>query len=184
MTNFPRRTALVAAATVVALSPLAACSKIDTAAEKTAATTAAATGPAVTMTDQWVKAAPSGMTGMFGTLTNSGKTDATMVSASSPSAGKVELHEVVTDGGASTMRPKASGFTIPAGGSHVLAPGADHIMLMDLTGPLAVGSSVEVTLTFADGSTVPVSAEVRDFSGAAESYQPSAAPEGHAGHNG
>ncbi|WP_313674301.1 copper chaperone PCu(A)C [Mycolicibacterium sp.] len=134
----------------------------------------------VSVSDQWAKAASTGMTGLFGTLKNSGATDVTVVSAASPSAGQVELHEVVGQQGSAAMQPKEGGFRIPAGGTHVLAPGGDHLMLMNLTAPLTVGSQVEVTLTFADGTSLPFAAQVRDFSGAGETYQPS----GHAGGHG
>lgn len=139
----------------------------------------------VTVSDQWVKAADTGMTALFGTLHNSGATDATVVSATSPAAGSVELHEVVGQPGSTTMRPKAGGFSIPAGGSHLLAPGGDHIMLMNLTKPLQIGNDVEVTLSFADGSTLPLTAQVREFAGAGENYkpggQPSSSPAQHSG---
>lgn len=133
---------------------------------------AADSAAAVTVSDQWVKAADTGMTGVFGTLKNSGATDVSVVSASSPAAGKVELHEVVGQPGSTTMQPKAGGFTIPAGGTHVLAPGGDHIMLMDLIRPLRAGDDVEITLALADGSASAFTAQVREFAGAGENYQP------------
>lgn len=178
-TTMISKTAASVAAVVLAAG-LAGCSKTDTVSDTTEDA-----AQAVTLSDQWVKAAPTGMTAMFGTLKNSSDKTATLVSATSPSAGMVELHEVVSEGGTGTMRPKEGGIEIPAGGNHVLAPGADHIMLMDLKGPLAVGNTVEVTLTFSDGSALPVSAQVREFAGAAEDYKPNSAPAGHpAGHHG
>lgn len=167
MNALTRTIGLTAAASLLAGS-LMSCSKTDMATTENRAGGAAA----VTIADQWVKAAPSGMTAMFGTLKNSGAKEITVVSASSPAAGQVELHEVVGQPGSTTMRPKEDGFVIPAGGSHVLAPGGDHIMLMDLKGPLQAGADVEVTLSFNDGSSLPISAQVRDFQGAAENYQP------------
>ena len=74
------------------------------------------------------------------------------------------------------MRPKDGGFVIPADGSHALVPGGDHIMLMDLKQPLAVGSDVSLTVEFEDGSSLPFTAQVRDFRGAGEDYQPGGAP--------
>lgn len=165
----------VLAAGLIAAIPLAGCSTTESATKATdaaSATTGADAAAAVTMTDQWVKAADSGMTAVFGTLKNSGKDEMTVVSATSPAAGRMELHEVVGPQGAKAMRPKEGGFAIPAGGTHVLAPGGDHLMLMDLKAPLAVGSDVEVTLTFKDGSTLPFTAQVRTFAGADENYQP------------
>lgn len=164
---------LLAAASLLA-GPVAGCSKTQTA-EKPAANV-----NGVAISDQWAKAAETGMTGVFGTLKNAGAAEATVVSATSPSAGRVELHEVVGQPGSTVMRPKEGGFAIPAGGTHVLAPGGDHLMLMDLKGPLRAGSEIEVTLTLADGAEVPFTAQVRDFAGAGESYQPS----GHAGGHG
>lgn len=117
--------AVLAAASLVAVG----CSKTDIATEHKSLGGLGF----VTVTDQWVKAAPTGMTGLLGTLKNAGEHEVNVVSASSPVAGKVELHEVVGQaGGGSVMQPKEGGFPIPAGGTHVLAPGADHIMLMDL----------------------------------------------------
>ncbi|CKI58833.1 copper chaperone PCu(A)C [Mycolicibacterium smegmatis] len=127
----------------------------------------------VTFADPWASAADTGMTAVFGTLQNTGHHDAHIVSATSPVAEMVELHEVAADAnGVKTMRPKEAGFAVPAGGEHELAPGGDHIMLMDLTAPLQPGADVEVTVMFDDGSSLPVQAQVRDFPGGKENYQP------------
>jgi copper(I)-binding protein len=135
---------------------------------------ASVSADAVTVVDAWVKAADDGMTAAFGRLANAGTDDARIVSATTPAAAMVELHEVVPDGGAMTMRPKDGGFVVPAGADVELRPGGDHLMLMDLTGPLRPGSDVEIVATFEDGSTLPISAQVRDFPGADEHYDPSA----------
>ncbi|WP_441964419.1 copper chaperone PCu(A)C [Mycolicibacterium houstonense] len=134
---------------------------------------------AVQVSEQWASAADGGMTAVFGTVTNTGHHDARIVSATSPAAGMVELHEVVSDGaGSKTMRPKDDGFIVPAGGTHELAPGGDHLMLMDLREPLQPGADVPVTVRFEDGSSLPVTAQVRDFAGGNENYQ-SPSPHGH-----
>ena len=126
----------------------------------------------VTVADQWVSAADMGMAAMFGTLRNAGAREARILSGSSPAAGRIEVHEVVPDvGGSNVMQPKAGGIAIPADGAHDLTPGGDHVMLMDLVGPLRPGTDVEVVLTFEDGSTLPVTAQARDFPGADEEYQ-------------
>ncbi len=131
----------------------------------------------VTVTDQWAAGTDGGMAALFGTLSNTGDSEVRITAGSSPAAGMVELHEVTGAAGSKTMRPKAGGFVIAPGGSHELAPGGDHVMLMDLTGPLAPGGDITVTLEFEDGSTLPVLAQVRDFAGANEQYQP-----GHGSH--
>lgn len=171
------RTSVIAAAVGLAL---AGCSKPATSDHK-----AEQVSSPVTVSDQWVKATPSGMpsgmTGLFGTLTNTGDHEVIVVSATSPVAAKVELHEVVGQDGGMAMRPKEGGFLIPAHGTHILAPGGDHVMLMDLTGPLQVGKDVEVTLTLDNGSSVPFTAQVREFPGAGENYEPGGHSAGHHG---
>jgi copper(I)-binding protein len=126
----------------------------------------------VSLRDQWAAATDGQMAAVFGTLSNEGHHEARIVSGNSPAAGRVEVHEVVGDAGAKTMRPKDGGIVLAAGSSHELTPGGDHLMLMDLTGPLAPGTDFELTVQFEDGSTLPVTVQVRDFAGANEEYQP------------
>lgn len=133
----------------------------------------------VQVSEQWASAADGGMTAVFGRLTNTGHHDTRIVSATSPAAGTVELHEVVGDGsGSKTMRPKEGGLAIAAGATHELAPGEDHLMLMDLKAPLQPGADVSVSLVFEDGSSLPVTAQVRDFARGDENYEPPS-PHGH-----
>ncbi|NEW37396.1 copper chaperone PCu(A)C [Nocardia cyriacigeorgica] len=128
---------------------------------------------AVTISEQWAKAADSGMSAAFGQLHNGSDRTVTVVSAASPASATVELHEVVTgDDGVKVMRPKPGGFAIPANGELDLEPGGNHIMFMGLNGPLRTGSEAPVTLTFDDGSTTTFTAQVRDFPGNQENYEP------------
>ncbi|HON76143.1 MAG TPA: copper chaperone PCu(A)C [Dermatophilaceae bacterium] len=123
--------------------------------------------------DVWVKATEGEMTGVFGIIHNHAATDVTVTSATSPLTTRVELHEVVMVDGAMKMQPKAGGFMLPAKGSHELAPGHDHIMLMGLSAPLKTGTTVEVTLHMSDGKAVTFTAPVRPAAAGNESYQPS-----------
>lgn len=128
----------------------------------------------LTITDPWVKAAEAdeGMTAAFGVLTNEGEAEALIVAAHADEiSGMVELHEVVTgDDGNMVMQEKDGGFSVPAGSDHELSPGADHIMIMDLTEDLEPGAEVTITLEFEDGSTQEFTAPVKDFEGANENY--------------
>lgn len=127
----------------------------------------------VTLKDPWANSADKDMAAVFGTLTNTGDHEARIVAGESPLAGRVEIHEVTPDAtGAKVMHPKEGGIAVPADGTQDLVPGGDHIMLMDLKGPLRAGADVDLTLTFEDGSTLPVTAQIRDFAGAGEEYQP------------
>ncbi|SOC48945.1 hypothetical protein SAMN05660748_1658 [Blastococcus aggregatus] len=127
----------------------------------------------VALADGWVKAADTGMTGVFGTLTNRGDEDVTLVAASSPVARTVEMHETVMGAdGAMVMQEKAGGIVVPAGGEYELRPGGDHIMLLGLDAPVTVGDDVTVTFETAGGGTIEITANGREFSGAEESYTP------------
>ncbi|MGW2223609.1 copper chaperone PCu(A)C, partial [Nonomuraea sp. NPDC001684] len=131
----------------------------STASASPAVATAAATpSPALTITDPWIKTGGKGMTAAFGTLVNNTDAELTVVSGASPLSPTVELHEVVDSGGKMVMRPKKGGFVVPARGSHQLAPGGDHIMLMGVTGKVEPGAEVPFTLTLADGSTLQFTA--------------------------
>jgi periplasmic copper chaperone A len=132
---------------------------------------AAVTAPAVTVTDPWVKTAESGMTAVFGTFSTPGARPVTVVSARTTASPRTELHEVVMGAdGAMVMRPKADGFVIEPGTPHVLAPGGDHIMVMDLASPIRPGDQVEVTLSLSDGSTTRFTALGKETSGGEENY--------------
>jgi len=132
---------------------------------------AATAGESITITDAWVKSADEGMSATFGLLENSSDQDVTIVSATSPASSELELHETVDNGsGTMVMQQKEGGFVIPAGGSFTLEPGGNHIMLMDLTAPLAAGEEATFTVTFSDGSTFEFTAPVKDYTGANEEY--------------
>lgn len=178
--NISSRSALITAGALVLSLGLAGCAgSADAAAPSggvTAGTTSEATAP-LALTDAWAKAAKVGdMTAAFGTLTNDGDTDLTVTSATvelsgTAAASEIELHETVMDAsGTMTMRPVDGGFTVPAHGSLTLEPGGNHIMLMGLASDLVAGDEVSITLTLTDGSTLSVTAPVKDFTGANENY--------------
>lgn len=127
---------------------------------------------AFSVTDAWVKAvtAEEEMTAVFGQLRNGSSADITLVSASHEASGAAELHETATEGGDSAMREKEGGFVIPAGSTHLLEPGADHIMLMDLREDLEPGTEAVLTAEFSDGSTAEFTADVKSYAGANEEY--------------
>ncbi|MER7130587.1 copper chaperone PCu(A)C [Streptosporangium saharense] len=132
---------------------------------------AASPTSALAITDPWVKTTGEGMTAAFGTLVNNTGTEVTVVSGVSPLSPRIELHEVVESGGKMIMRPKKGGFVIPARGTHELAPGGDHIMLMDVTGKVEPGAEIPFTLTLADGGTLEFTAIGKEFAGGKEDYQ-------------
>lgn len=131
----------------------------------------AAAAQTVTVNDAWIRGTVQAQkaTGAFMTLTS--KAPARLVSAASPAAGVVEIHNMKMENGVMRMFPVA-GVDVPAGKSVKLAPGGYHVMMMDLRKPLAAGEKVPLTLTFelADRKreTVELSVEVRDLTGASK----------------
>lgn len=158
-------------ALLLALGGLTACSSNDTA--STTASATPSTGEcALTVNDPWVKAADEDMTAAFGMVENASDAEITVTSASSPSAGMMEIHEVVDKDGQMVMQPKAGGLVVPAGGSAELKPGGDHLMLMKLPGPIKAGDEVEITAVCDNGGTVTWTSVAKPFEGGAESYVP------------
>lgn len=163
-----RPAARLALALAALTLPLAACATTDGGEDAAASPSATA---ALSLAEGWVKAVDSGMTAAFGVLENSSAAPITLVSAQTDAAATVELHETVEDeSGAMVMRPVAGGLVVPAGGTHDLAPGGDHIMLMGVTDPIEPGEDVTIVLTTDDGGTLTVTVPARSFSGAEESY--------------
>jgi copper(I)-binding protein len=135
---------------------------------------ASAAGAATTLEikDPWVKASKAGtMTAAFGVLVNSTGADITITGAESP-ASPLELHEMAMKDGKMVMQPKDGGFVVKAGASHELAPGGDHLMLMNPAAEIKAGDELSFTFKLADGSTVPFTAIAKPFVGAEESYDP------------
>jgi copper(I)-binding protein len=64
-------------------------------------------------------------------------------------------------GGMMTMKP-VSAIEIPGGETVELKPGGYHVMLLDVKKVLAVGDTIEVTLTFEKAGEVQTTAEVRE----------------------
>ncbi len=119
----------------------------------------------LTISDAWVRAATSAnVTAAYMTIKSKGAAD-TLISASSPIAGMVQLHEVVTEGATSKMQEKPGGFPIPANGTAELKPGGWHVMLMDLKQKPREGEKVEITLKFEKAGEVKIVAPVKKAAG-------------------
>ncbi|MBC9954277.1 copper chaperone PCu(A)C [Leucobacter sp. cx-42] len=174
MNKFQTRTARVSVVIGAALLALTGCSSTGTDAGSNTKQEAAAKtqADAVKLHDFWLKASDKGMTGAFGTIENTSGEELQIVSAKSPLSDDVELHETVADGsGNNVMQEVQDGYKIPAHGKFELAPGANHIMLMDLKQAVPAGDDVEFTLVFSDGSEHTFNAMVKDYAGAKENYR-------------
>jgi copper(I)-binding protein len=134
-----------------------------------AAVFAAPASAQVAVNAPWVRGTVQGQsaTGAFMQLKSAD--GAALVSAESPVAGTVEIHEMRMEGNVMKMRaiPK---LDLPAGQTVDLKPGGYHVMLMDLKRPLTKGETVPIKLKFQGKDGKPqeleIKAEVRDLTAA------------------
>lgn len=102
--------------------------------------------------DGWIRLMPGGMPMQagFGRIDNACAMPATIVSASSPAYGSVELHESKVVDGVNRMR-EIPELRIAPDGAAVLQPGGLHLMLMQPKATLKPGSRVAVVFKLKDG---------------------------------
>jgi copper(I)-binding protein len=119
--------------------------------------------------DAWAAPTPGGVNVSAGFLTivNGAAAADRLISAASPRAGRVELHEMAMAGDVMQMRP-ADDFEIAPGQQVELAPGGLHLMFCEVATPFAEGEEVPVTLTFENAGSVTVSLPVRRPTGDAQ----------------
>jgi uncharacterized protein YcnI len=110
--------------------------------------------------------------GGYFTVTNRGSTADRLVSASSPVAGKVEIHTMKMTDNVMVMRPVEGGLEIPAGQTVEMKSGGLHVMFMEVKEPFKQGGSVQVALEFEKAGRVEVVLPVQAARGAG----------GHTGH--
>lgn len=112
----------------------------------------------------WARPTVAGQmgTGAFMRLTS--KDGVRIIGASSAVAGVVEIHEMAMSGSVMQMRP-LKGLDLAPGSTVELKPGGQHMMLMDLKRPLAVGEKIKVELRLETRDkklvTQPVEIEIR-----------------------
>lgn len=121
----------------------------------------------ISVSDAWVRATtgtddPS-MTAAFMVIANGTDEDVVLESASSPETEMVQIHEMVMSDGDMVMQEAPEGVAVRAGAEQVLMPGGYHVMLMGLTEDIPVGEEVELTLVFSDGTSLDVTAPVKEF---------------------
>lgn len=124
---------------------------------------AAPAGAEILVREAYARASgPNAISGAaFMVLENTGARDDRLVAAASDSAERVELHTHLSDpNGVMRMVEVEDGFAVPAGQTHALARGGDHVMLIGLTRPLAHGDTVTLQLTFEQAGTLELTVPV------------------------
>ena len=126
-------------------------------------------GSGIEISDAWARATVPGQQVASVYLQIRSATPARVIRVTSPGAKAAEIHSMTEQGGVMKMR-RLDGLDLPAGQTVKLAPGGNHIMLLDIRKPLQPGERVRLTLVVQQkGKTtkIPVDAEVREI-GAAE----------------
>ena len=117
----------------------------------------------VTITDAWVREPATGqmVSAAYGTIENDSGEDITLVGASVPVQGMIEIHETTMDeDGSMSMSEKEGGFLIADGETFVLEPGGPHVMMMEIE-PTEITGTIDVTFIFDNDAEIVAAAEVR-----------------------
>jgi hypothetical protein len=115
----------------------------------------------------WARATPKGasVAGGYLKITNTGSTPDRLTGGSAEVSRKFEVHEMSMDGGVMKMRELKNGLEIPPGATVELKPGSYHIMMMNLSRPLAKGEKIKGSLTFEKAGKVDVEFSVEALGG-------------------
>ena len=84
---------------------------------------------------------------------HAGPTPATLIGITTDVAVKAELHQSMQQGDVSSMKPLAK-VEIPANQVVKFEPGGRHVMFYDMNPGIKPGSTITLTLTFADGTRI------------------------------
>jgi copper(I)-binding protein len=114
----------------------------------------------VKIEDPWTRATAPGAKVGAGYMKITSTAPDRLVGASTPAAGRVELHVTSKEGEVMRMR-EVKAYDIPAKGGFELKPGGAHLMLVDLKAPLKEGATVPMTLRFEKAGEVKVELHVR-----------------------
>lgn len=122
---------------------------------------AAAQTPAITIENAWIMTPPPGadVAGAYMMIT-SARPDR-LLAVTCACAGEAALHEMSMQGGVMRMRQLRYGIALPARRAVTLSAAGLHVMLTELTAPLAEGQRVHLRLTFRDAGDIGVDAVVR-----------------------
>lgn len=113
----------------------------------------------IVVSGAWVRPAQT-MSVAYLQISNHGRSPQQLVGVETAVAASAELHETRLEDDIMRMRP-VDAVTIDPGATVALTEGGLHVMLMDLAVPLRAGQTVPLTLHFASGETVAVTAQVQ-----------------------
>ncbi len=111
--------------------------------------------------DAYARASNAKAGAAFMQIMNHSGEDDRLIAAKSEVAARTELHTHKDMGeGVMKMMQVEEGFAIPAGATHALQRGGDHVMFMGLNAPFEHGGTVSVTLIFEKAGEITVEVPV------------------------
>lgn len=116
----------------------------------------------ITIINPRIRAMPPGqkVTAMYMQLKNSSANNHELVKAESVISNMIELHTHTNNNGVMQMGQVES-IPLAANSTAEAKPGSYHVMIMGLKEDLKLGQKVDFNLTFKDGSSMPISVEVK-----------------------
>jgi len=119
---------------------------------------------AITVSDGWMRALPGDLpAGGYFKLHNAGGSPISLVGASSAACGTIMLHKSETMSGMAEM-DEVQSIDVPPGATLTFSPGGYHLMCMN-PHSLRPDSTIDVTLTFSNGTKVKSIFQVRNAAG-------------------
>ena len=116
--------------------------------------------PKIGVDDAWARATgPGQAAAVYASINNDGDEPDRLLSVTTDSAAMAMIHEGRTEDGIARMRMLHS-LEIPARSSVQLAPGGHHIMLENLSRPLAAGHQIQLSMKFERSGTIEVPVRV------------------------
>lgn len=125
---------------------------------------AACSSDSVTVRDAWVRVPLPGktMTAGYFEVRNETRQAAVITGATANGFGAVSIHETRLDENGVARMVSVAQLPLAPGEQISFAPGGLHLMLMQPQREFTTGDAVPITLLFADGTTLQVSAPVRE----------------------
>ena len=104
---------------------------------------------------------PSDTGSFWMTITNNSDTDDALIGAEVAGCGVIELHDMFMENDVMVMRQVEGGqIPIPAGETVELKRGGLHVMCLQKEAPLEEGTTLDITLEFANAGLIEVTSNV------------------------
>jgi copper(I)-binding protein len=119
--------------------------------------------PDITVSGQWARTSPmaTDMGAAYMTIEASALDELIGASVDMSVAMMTEVHETITENGASKMQ-EVERIEVSPDAPIEMKPGGYHVMLMGLKEPLVTGETISVTLKFSKAGEVTVDVPVRE----------------------